>query len=677
MAFLNPALLFALSAVAVPIAIHLFNLRRFKKVYFSDLRFLREVQIQTRNRNRLRHLLILAARCLAIIFLVLAFAQPVIPHGEAVTNNITSHSAVFIDNSFSADASGPEGILLNAARSRGLSVSEAFARSRGLAVITNQFGPGEGRLLSVPDAREAIAQLGPSSESRNLGDVLRRLVSMQSGIEGHELYVVSDLQRHQFTNLGQVDSAVRVFLIPLTPEKGANLDIDSCWFPSPVRMLNQPDEIMARVRNHGTQAVSGASLSLSINNSQRSVLSVDIEAESYEDVKLGFTLQQPGPQFFDVSVIDHPITFDDIYRLSFNVAAKVSILDVQGPAASTAFADLYLTDPLFTYQTLKMGAVDLAAVSQADLIILNGFTMATSGLLSECAELAKTGGSILWAPSRNISITEATLAANTLGIEGIAAIDTGSYAVKDLALSSLVYRNVFNGWKGRTDLPKMSRLMRPISNSALNREDLMRTGQGDPVLSAYQSGQGRVYALFAPLDDKGSNLTRHALFVPTFFNMAAYARSVPESALRTDREEGPVVKIPPGMANESIRLLPLDGGAPVVPEVQGSALGKRIFLHGQSKIAGHYLVMAGQDTLSTLSLNYPRTEGVPDYLTAQQAIESLQLAGLKDVRLIDATPDRLALAVEERHSGVALWRWMLFFAFLMIVAETLLIRFAR
>ena len=75
MTFLYPSFLFGLLAVAVPVAIHLFNFRRIKKVYFTNVEFLQSVKTATNSFRKLKQWLILAARCLFVIFLVLAFAR--------------------------------------------------------------------------------------------------------------------------------------------------------------------------------------------------------------------------------------------------------------------------------------------------------------------------------------------------------------------------------------------------------------------------------------------------------------------------------------------------------------------------------------------------------------------------------------------------------------------------
>ena len=83
MSFLYPGFLWALTALAIPVIIHLFYFRRYQKVYFSNVRFLKEIKEETATRNRLKHWLILVARLLAITALVLAFAQPFFPDEQA------------------------------------------------------------------------------------------------------------------------------------------------------------------------------------------------------------------------------------------------------------------------------------------------------------------------------------------------------------------------------------------------------------------------------------------------------------------------------------------------------------------------------------------------------------------------------------------------------------------
>ena len=82
MQFLYPAFLWAMAALAIPIIIHLFYFRRFKKVSFTNVRLLKEIKEETASRNKLKDLLILLSRFLALALLIAAFAQPFIPRGD-------------------------------------------------------------------------------------------------------------------------------------------------------------------------------------------------------------------------------------------------------------------------------------------------------------------------------------------------------------------------------------------------------------------------------------------------------------------------------------------------------------------------------------------------------------------------------------------------------------------
>src|SRR5882757_587182 len=126
MHFLYPAFLFALITLAIPVIIHLFNFRRYQKVYFSNVQFLKEIQEQQSSRRNLKERLILAARLLALFFLVLAFARPYISNqntGNASRQNAVS---VFVDNSYSMQTLNREGSLLDDAKQKAKEIASAY-----------------------------------------------------------------------------------------------------------------------------------------------------------------------------------------------------------------------------------------------------------------------------------------------------------------------------------------------------------------------------------------------------------------------------------------------------------------------------------------------------------------------------------------------------------------------
>src|SRR3954468_9797392 len=160
MMFVYPLFLWALAAITIPIIIHLFNFRRYKKVYFTNVKFLKELQQESKSKSRLKELLILAARCLAIACLVLAFCQPFIPGTDSgIINTGAKAISLYIDNSFSMENVNKQGPLLEIAKSRAKEVIKAFGVADRFQVITNDFEGKHQRFQTKEDALSAVDEI--------------------------------------------------------------------------------------------------------------------------------------------------------------------------------------------------------------------------------------------------------------------------------------------------------------------------------------------------------------------------------------------------------------------------------------------------------------------------------------------------------------------------------------
>jgi len=106
MLFKNPELLYFLFLLIIPILIHLFQLQRFQKTAFTNVKFLKEIEQQTRKSSKLKKLLILITRILLFTSLILAFAQP---HLKNENKNLNSKTFIYLDNSFSMQLKGENG----------------------------------------------------------------------------------------------------------------------------------------------------------------------------------------------------------------------------------------------------------------------------------------------------------------------------------------------------------------------------------------------------------------------------------------------------------------------------------------------------------------------------------------------------------------------------------------
>jgi hypothetical protein len=140
MTFVHPLLLAGLAMVTIPILLHLLVRQKPKHLPFPALRFLLQRQSTNRRRMRLRHLVLLALRMLAIAGLCLALARP-----EVFSERLRLHTdrpvvAVLVfDTSYSMQYGVPEGTELRSrldeAKRRGQELLAELPEGSRVAVL--------------------------------------------------------------------------------------------------------------------------------------------------------------------------------------------------------------------------------------------------------------------------------------------------------------------------------------------------------------------------------------------------------------------------------------------------------------------------------------------------------------------------------------------------------------
>src|SRR5436309_8155998 len=96
MNFLAPAFLAGLAAIAVPVIIHLINRERKIVIEFPSLMFLQRIPYKSVRRQKIRHLLLLILRCVAVALLVAAFARPFFEHRRPAISNTGAREVVIL-----------------------------------------------------------------------------------------------------------------------------------------------------------------------------------------------------------------------------------------------------------------------------------------------------------------------------------------------------------------------------------------------------------------------------------------------------------------------------------------------------------------------------------------------------------------------------------------------------
>lgn len=677
MQFVFPLFLTALLTLAIPLLIHLFYFRRFKKVYFTNVRFLKEVKEETNSRRRLRNLLVLAMRMLALGLLVLAFSQPFIPKADKLLRGEKSVS-VYIDNSFSMESMSSQAPLLELAKQRARDIIGAHGPADRYQVITNGFEGRDQRLISKEEALARVDEIRVDPASRQLSKVLTRqqqALSMGKA-DNRVAYLISDFQEHIADLEAYTDSGMAVQLVPMRAVQESNISIDSAWFEGPVQVLNQPVQLLVRVTNHSSTPAEEVRLSFQHEGQVKPIGSLSLPAGGSRTDTIGFNIMRPGWHQALLTISDYPVQFDDTYYLSFQVAEQVEVLRIHSAVPNPYIRRAYAGAAFFKLTEMGVNTLDYARFNRYQLIILDALDAISSGLAQELQQFVRQGGNVLVFPSRQADLSNYDAFLQPFGAAPLGAFEQAPRQGAQLNTEAFVFREVYLNNSANLRLPTTQGQFRLPRNRG---DDLLTNRDGTAQLSAFQLGDGDLFVYAAPLDDQISDLVRNGeVFVPMLFRMALSGRRSHPIAHRIGADEvlETAHKVT-GSGEMVYKLRRLGGGQSsgadeFIPEQR--LLGTRVLLTPGTQVrdAGWYALSLGQDTLlAQFAYNYDRRESALSFMDAE-ALKAISQPGWTILEGNERT--NFAQVVDEQNQGIVLWRWCLIFALLFLALEGLFLR---
>lgn len=679
MKFANPVFFWALLSLAVPILIHLFNFRKFRTVYFTNVRFLRELKQETQSRSRLRHLLVLIARCLMLASLVIAFTQPFIPVSKKTTAGERAVS-IYIDNSFSMDAQGSTSSLLELAKKHALDIVQSYKPSDRFQVLTNDFESRHQRLLSREQFADMVTAIKPSPAGKRLSEIIERQrdLLLHSGAPNRIIYLLSDFQKTT-TDLASLtgDSTISLNCVHLVPQLADNIALDSCWFESPYRSKGKPDAIQVRIRNHSAKRFDNVPLKLSINETQRGLESISLGPDSTAERAVSFTTPEPGFHSGEIQLTDYPVVFDDLFYFSYRVTEKIRVMAISGNGENVFLNQLYGRNAAFEFTNTFDRQIDYTALSQQQLIILNGLQHISSGLTQELKKYTGNGGTVLVFPSLKADLESYRQFSGLLSAGVYQAPVVQQQKVNRLNDGHRIYDDVFDRKPENVDLPAVSAYL-PFQAAGTAREEyIMRLQNGDLFLAQYDAGKGRVYLCAVPLEEAAGNFPRHALFIPTLYKIALYSEPPARLYYTIGREEPVELANVQLTGDQTLRIKAVSGDFEIIPEhrvVDGKVL---LYVRNQVIQAGNYRIMQGDEQLALVSFNYDRSESSNERLSEKELETMLEKAGWPHANILDGAAKELKQTILQLDEGRPLWKLFIILALVFLATEILLIRFLK
>ncbi len=670
MQFIYPYFLWALTAMAIPLIIHLFHFRRFKKIYFSNVHLLKEIKEETSTRSRLRNLLILLARMAALAFLIFAFAQPILTNNN-VQDNAPRAIEIFVDNSFSMQAEMAEVPLLTIAKDKALEILLSHEERDRYLILSHDLEAKHQRYVDQKTAVSFVEALQISPTVTHLENVSRVFDRLGRNLKDfkHQRYFLSDFQANISSFNSPIDSSIDVTLLPIHAVQENNVGISDMSWEAPIAMKDQSNRLAVSITNYG-QELEEVELRLLYQDQDRPLGTVQIPPNTTITDSVTIHVDETGWHQLELVINDYPVQFDNRLFGSFEIREQIDILSIHNGQINEFLDRAFESIGYYHLRQTSVNTIRYETFDDQELIVLDDVNEISSGLTQELERYIRHGGNLLIFPSILADVRGYNTLLDKLNVDQLATLYEGKKEVSRINTEEFVFRNVYETKRKNLRLPQTTKNWslsdRPIST----REALLTYRDGQGYLNKYQVEKGNLYLSVAPLSSTYNDLVINAeIWIPMLYKMALSSGVrkplyytigiddiIPTSRLPKTNTGGYVMK----------------GKEEFIPGISGAMGETYIDVRDQIKEAGHYTLSLDDTDLQTLSFNYDRVESEVSYAD----IEEIQRSMGQQTKIIsNVLKADLSQVIREQRQGVPLWKWSLILALLMLLIETLLIKY--
>jgi hypothetical protein len=642
MQFKHPEILYFLFLLVVPVLVHLFQLRRFKKEYFTNVRFLKTLTIQSRKSSLIKKWILLATRLLLLTALILAFAQPFSPSKEKSKSQKELY--LILDNSYSMQAKGKKGELLQRAIQELL---ETTPETIHFSLLTNTEAFWNTDIKSI---QKELQNLQYSATPFELDPILNQIQARPS-LYQKEIVIISDaigLESKQLTTIATTD--VISFIVPKAEQQN-NLSIDSVFIR---QTLDNFYEIGIQVSNHGEN---NQPISMGLYNQNKLVAKTMVSLKKQKQV-IPFTIPKKAFHGY-VSLIDNGLTFDNNYYFSIGESQKTKIISI-GEVAKSSFLSRIYTNDEFEYQNSTLAQLDYNLIENQDAIVLNEVEEIPQALQTTLHSFVEKGGNLILIPSAKASISNLNSLVQKTGNTSFKSVNTTEKLITKIHFSHPIFRNVFENQISNFQYPKTktSFTITSTSPAVLSYQD------ESPFLVSSNTGAGIVSVFSAALNRENSNFQQSPLIVPVFYQLAQNQEKNGVTALTIGNTDSYFVTT--NLDKEGV-LIVKNETEQFIPMQQILSTKVKMEFGEHPKQAGNFAVFNNKKWIQNISFNYNRSES--DLFQNNEKL-------LSNTNQIDSMATVFE-RIQSENNDSQIWKWFLIFALLLLVTEMAIIRFMK
>ena len=638
MQFKYPELLWALLLLLIPILIHLFRLRRFKKTPFTNVKFLKKVVSESQKSRSIKKWLLLCTRLLLLAALVLAFAQPFLANDKAL---MEKESVIYLDDSFSMQAKENKETLLGHAVQE---LIKEFPKEISFSLFTNEKTFNN---VQIKDIQNDLLDLSFTSEQLTLNEIKLKARNLFNSNEKaiKNLIIISDFQQRMVAQTSDSVLDLQLHLVQLRPDLIENIALDTAF-------LNRtgPENKELTLVLTGTKGVKTIPVSLyngdkliaksaaNFNDDQKSEVSFSLPSKEVINGKL--EISEPG------------LAYDNHLFFNTNKKEKIKVLAIS--EGEDGFLRRIYTEDNFQLRSFSPTALNYSLLDDQNLIVLNELVEIPTALQTALVTFKKNGGSIVVIPSNTIDLNSYNgFLANFYGTSLIQKVDQ-ELEITTIAFSHPLYDRVFEKETANFQYPKVigyytaKTALPPILSFANNTPFLV--------------GSDGIYIFTASLSTENSNFKNSPLIVPTFFNMGEQSLKLPELYNLMGRST--TIDVPVGLSPDQI--IKISGNEyGFIPQQRALTNKTQLTFLDNPDRDGIFSITTRDSIIQNISFNYSREESKLVYL---------DLGNIKaDTK--QTSISSLFEAMENYDRVTELWKWFVILALIFLCIEVLIQRF--
>ncbi|MDP2303101.1 MAG: BatA and WFA domain-containing protein [Ignavibacteria bacterium] len=690
MTFLNPAILFGLLAASIPILIHLLNLRKLRKIEFSTLIFLKELQKNKIRKIKIKQWLLLLLRVLLILFIVLAFARPTLKGiaigGTASTAKTTS--VFIIDDTFSMGLLNAKGSLLNQSKEIIKTILNNFQEGDEAAfVLVSDLTKEEIKFTTnIIEIQNQLKEIEISSVSGTLNNAFVKAAQMigQSLNYNKEVYVFSDFQKSRladekvFSDMSQFfNENVKLYQFRFNKENVVNYSIDDFSINTKIYEKNKLLNTSAVIHNHSEVDVNNLVISLFINGKRMAQKSVSLIPSESKEIVLETNLTESGYHDLFVEIEDDEMLNDNKRYANIFVPEQFNVLLLSDEKSDSRFLELGIASGS-SNDNIKIDNKNITQLNGLDLskysaIYITGFDKINQPDILKSYLLQ--GGGVALFPGSKSDINKLNTFLNSLEIPQLK-----SYVGTKNNNQTISFRNV------DYEHPLFTELFANKNNQKIESPEIYSyyihstQGKGKTIidlfdqssfLTEYKIGDGKVLLYSVVPDLTSSNFPIKSIFVPLMYKSLLYLSS---------QQKENVKYITGNKIELQTKSFVTNNAKVIYPDLTeefisiNSELYQNYFPFNNTLQAGNYKFFAGDRLSESISVNIDNRESQTTYLTEDDIVEYLKQINFKGLNsFVDINSDVIQVIQQARY-GSELWKLFLILALLTAIIEMFVAR---